>query len=63
MIRFRGPQGPWEPVFAWKPVKDIHGRRHWLKKIYRRELNQYVWPPKGWEYGTGADFIIDALRN
>jgi hypothetical protein len=59
MIKFRGPQGPWEPVFVWKPVKDIHGKRHWLKKVYRRELNQYVWPPRGWEYGNVFDVLKD----
>jgi hypothetical protein len=47
-------------MFAWKPVKDIHGKRHWLKKIYRRELNQYVWPPQGWEYGNMFDVLRDA---
>lgn len=60
MMNFRGPQGPWEPMFAWKPVKDIHGKRHWLKKIYRRELNQYVYPPQGWEYGNMFDVLRDA---
>lgn len=61
MIKFRGPQGPWEgPIFVWKPVKDIHGKRHWLKKVYRRELNQYVWPPQGWEYGNMLDVLRDA---
>ena len=61
MIKFRGPQGPWEgPIFVWKPVKDIHGKRHWLKKVYRRELNQYVWPPQGWEYGNMFDVLRDA---
>ena len=60
MMNFRGPQGPWEgPMFAWKPVKDIHGKRHWLKRVYRRELNQYVWPPRGWEYGNMFDVLRD----
>lgn len=30
---------PWEQWFAWYPVKDLNGRKHWLKKIYRR----YSW--------------------
>jgi hypothetical protein len=59
MINFRGPQGPWEPVFAWKPVRDIHGRRLWLKSIFRREKNRMVWPPQGWEYGTMLDVLRD----
>ena len=62
MIKFRGPQGPWKPYFTWRP-RRINGRWHWLTTIYRRELNEYVWPPQGYEFGTGADFIIDALRN
>lgn len=63
MIKFRGPEGPWKPYFALRPKQDIHGRWHWLKTIYRRERNIAVWPPQGWEYGTGADMIIDTLRN
>ena len=63
MIKFKGPEGAWQPVFAWKPVRDRHGTWHWFSNIYRRELNEYVWPPQGYEYGTDADFIFDALRN
>ena len=60
MIKIRGPQGSWKgPYFTWRPVRDIHGQRHWLRKIYRRELNQYVWPPQGWEYGTLFDYLRD----
>lgn len=58
MIKFRGPQGPWEPVFVWKPVK-INAKWYWLTTVYRRELNQYVWPPQGWEFGD----TFDVLRN
>jgi SH3-like domain-containing protein len=60
MIKFRGPQGPWEPVFVWRPIRDIHGRRHWLKSMFRRERNRMVWPPHGWEYGTALDVLRDA---
>ncbi len=60
MINYRGPQGPWESMFAWKSVKDIHGKRHWLKKVYRREKNRMVWPSQGWEYGTVFDVLKDA---
>lgn len=59
MIKFRGPQGPWEPVFVWKPVRDIHGRRHWLKSMFRREKNRMVWPQQGWDYGTTLDVLKD----
>ncbi len=59
-IRYRGPQGPWEgPLFAWTPVRDIHGQRHWLRGIYRREKNRMVWPQQGWEYGTIFDVVRD----
>jgi hypothetical protein len=63
MINYRGPEGDWRPMFAWKPVRDIRGRWHWFSVIYRREKNRIVWPHQGYEYGTGVDFIIDALRN
>jgi hypothetical protein len=59
MIRFRGPGGPWEPWFAVKPVRDIHGSWHWLRRIYRREKNVYVWPPQGYEFGTVFDVVRD----
>jgi hypothetical protein len=60
MIRLRGPGGPWEPWFAIKPVRDIHGQLHWLRRIYRRERNRMVWPPQGYEFGTAFDVIRDA---
>lgn len=60
MIEFkRGSAGPWEPIFAWRPTRDIHGELHWLKPIYRRERSRVVWPPRGWEYGTIFDVIRD----
>lgn len=51
----------WEPHFAWLPVKDIHGRRHWLKHVYRR----YNWAlsteqPFGRNYSYGT--IFDVIR-
>lgn len=59
-VKFRGPQGPWEgPMFAWKPVYDIHGQRHWLTRVYRREKNRMIWPQQGWEYGTVFDVLKD----
>lgn len=50
---------PWEEWYAWHPVKDIHGERHWLKKIYRR----YSWvksteQPFGKEYDYGTLFDV-----
>lgn len=60
MIRYRGPQGPWEPYFAWVPTQDIHGRWHWLRKVYRRSKNRLVYPDQGWEFGTIFDVLRDA---
>ena len=52
----------WEEWYAWYPVKDIHGQRHWLKKVYRK----YNWAKsteqpfgKNYDYGT----IFDVLNN
>lgn len=49
---------PWKPWFAWRPVK-IHGKRIWLKTVYRRCINTYVdtddW--KWYEYGDIFDII------
>ena len=52
---------PWEKWFAWHPVK-IHGKRTWLKTIYRRKTNTYVdydnWAK--YDYGTIFDVLKDA---
>jgi hypothetical protein len=49
---------PWEPWFAWRPVK-IHSKRVWFTTIYRRGINTYVdfddW--FRYEYGTLFDVI------
>lgn len=52
--------GPWKSWFAWRPV-PLHGRRVWLKKIYRRKINTYV-DHDNWaryEYGTIFDILKD----
>ncbi len=53
--------GAWKSWFAWRPVK-VHGKRIWLKTIYRRCINTYVdyddW--KRYEYGNVFDIIKDA---
>jgi hypothetical protein len=49
---------PWEKWFAWRPVK-IHGRRVWLRTVYRRTVICYVDADK-WnrvEYATLFDII------
>ena len=49
---------PWEKWFAWRPVK-IHGRRVWLKTVYRRTTLKYI-DMSEWqhvEYGTLFDVI------
>ena len=52
----------WESWFAWHPVK-IHGKRVWLKSIYRRCINTYVdmddW--EKWEYGNLFDVLKGEL--
>lgn len=49
---------PWEQWFAWHPIK-IHGKRVWLKTVYRRSIISYVdmddW--ERYEYGTIFDVI------
>ena len=51
-------KGAWQKWFAWHPVK-IHGRRIWLKTVYRRCVNTYVdfddW--SRYEYGTVFDLL------
>lgn len=52
--------GPWKEWFAWRPVK-IHGKRVWLKTVYRRCINTYVdyedW--ERYEYGDMFDILKD----
>ena len=52
--------GPWQEWFAWHPVK-VHGKRKWMKKVFRRRINTYVdmddWTR--YEYGTVFDAIKD----
>ena len=59
MIKFKGSEGAWEPVYAKWP-KKINGRWYWLTTVYCRERNRVVWPPQGWEYGDGFDVLKDA---
>lgn len=51
---------PWKKWFAWYPVK-VHGKRTWLKTVYRRKINTYVdmddWAR--YEYGTIFDVITE----
>ena len=54
-------QLPWTPWFAWRPVKDLRGKWHWLENIYRKAGNTYV-DHDNWTwyyYGT----IFDVLEN
>jgi hypothetical protein len=60
MIKYRGPGGPWQAEFAWRPVQDIHGQWHWLRRIYKREKNRILWPHQGYEYGNAFDVLKDA---
>jgi len=56
---FRGPQGAWEKMFAWRPIK-VNKHWYWLREVYRRERNKYVMPHQGYEYGTFFDVIRDS---
>jgi hypothetical protein len=58
MIKFKGPGGPWQPYYTWKPRK-INGRWYWLATVYRRERNKFVWPHQGWEFGDTLDLLRD----
>ena len=54
-------QHPWQPWFAWYPVK-VKGRWTWFKKVYRK----YNWAksssfPFGDEYDYGD--IFDVLKH
>ena len=59
--RWEANKAPWQKWRAWKPVKDIHGRWHWGKTVYRRRTNTYVnhddWVR--YEYGTIFDVLKD----
>lgn len=55
---WRGKQSPWEPWYAWRPVK-IKGKWYWLKTVYRK----YNWArsteqPFGAEYDYGDIFDV-----
>ena len=53
---------PWEPWFAWHPVKDVNNEWHWLKKIYRRHswVKSTEQPfGNGYDYGT----VFDVIKN
>lgn len=51
---------PWHKWFAWYPVQ-VHGKRTWLKTVYRRSIFSYVdmddW--ERYEYGTIFDVISE----
>jgi hypothetical protein len=50
----------WESWYAWRPVKDIHGRWHWREEVYRILGNTYM-DQEDWRwyyYGT----ILDVIR-
>lgn len=32
----------WEEWYAWHPVTDIHGQRHWRTMVYRTVANTYA---------------------
>lgn len=50
----------WQKWYAWRPVKDIHGKWHWRKDVYRLVGNTYMDHDSGswYHYGT----IFDVLK-
>lgn len=55
-----GP-APWQPWFAWYPVK-VKGRWTWFKKVYRKEIHKTYVNHDDWtryEYGD----VFDVLKN
>jgi hypothetical protein len=49
----------WESWYAWRPVKDTHGARHWFTEVYRLRGNTYV-DHDDWSwyyYGTVFDVL------
>lgn len=49
----------WQGWYAWRPVKDIHGRWHWLTDVYRILGNTYMdHEDRSWyHYGTVFDVL------
>lgn len=59
-INRKCPTQPWKQWFAWYPV-NVHGKRVWLKTIYRR----LVWDRDdghifmNYQYGTLFDLLTE----
>jgi hypothetical protein len=55
------PKYDWEEWFAWYPVKDMHGKRKWFTRVWRRVTmyreDTYLYA--GYEYGNLFDVIKD----
>lgn len=59
--------GPWQPIFAWKPIK-IKGKWYWLQKVYKRKKNRLIVSIEDlstsaktyYEYGTIFDVLQDS---
>ena len=52
----------WTKHFAWMPVTNIHGKKVWLKTVYRRSSKIRLTTrglTVGWEYGD----IFDVLKS
>ena len=50
----------WGEWYAWRPVKDINDRWHWLQTVYRIPGNTYT-DQEDWQwyhYGT----LLDVLK-
>jgi hypothetical protein len=59
MIKYKGPEGKWQPLYAYTPIR-IKGKWYWLTTVYRREKNIVVYPHQGYEWGNTFDALKDA---
>lgn len=50
----------WEEWYAWHPVTDVHGNRHWRTRIYRAVANTYVDHDEYTKYYYGTIFDVIA---
>jgi hypothetical protein len=55
---------PWQPWFAWRPVK-VDGKWAWFERVYRRPIPKTYVTMDDWtqyEYGTLFDVLASACE-
>lgn len=62
MLHEKNQRQPWEPWFAWKPVK-ASGKWVWFKKIYRRkQFDKIILFDKGhWTYTADIFEVLKSI--